>query len=196
MCQKRSSRLGAIVLISLGIYLISFGWDDWFSETMARHQLLQLPLMFLSGVAVSRVFSFRIPDIARGLSVVIFTMFSLTFWMLPRSVDMAVIYPFFNRLMHLNMLIAGFLVRGIFTGDLFEIKLLFLGMTTAMLIAVGVTLRVYDLLLCSSFDIPQQKATGYYMLLLSGLLLIFTLFSLFRVSGEKRGFDSVEIVTQ
>lgn len=188
MYQKRSSRLGAIAIIALTIYLISFGWNGWFSETMARHQLLQLPLMLLSGVAVSRVVSFRIPDIPRGLSVVIFTMFSLTFWMLPRSVDMAVIYPLFNRLMHLNMLIAGFLIHGIFTGNLFEIKLLFLGMTTAMLIAVGVTLRVYDLLLCSSFDIPQQKTTGYYMLLLGGLLLTFTLFSLFRISGKKDKF--------
>ena len=181
MHRSISYRTGAIVIIAFGIYLVSFRWSHWFAETMVRHQLLQLPLMFLSGVVVSMIISFKIHDTAYGLAILIFSLFSLTFWMLPRSVDMAVIDPFFGRLMDLNMLTAGILIRGIFAGDLFEMRLLFLGMMTAMLIAVGVTLRVYDLLLCSSFDIPQQKTTGYYMLLLSGGLLSFTLFHLFRI---------------
>jgi hypothetical protein len=36
-------------------------------------------------------------------------------------------------------------------------KILFMGMVSAMLLATGIALKAFDILLCSSFNIDQQK---------------------------------------
>lgn len=71
--------------------------------------------------------------------------------------------------MHLNMLIAGFLFVPTMRQILFEIKIIFLGMVSAMIIATGIALNSFNILLCSAFDIAQQKVTGK-ILLISGLI--------------------------
>lgn len=112
-------------------------------------------------------------------------MASLIFWMLPRSVDESVIHPAFNRIMHFNMLVAGFSTIAIFRNMIFEIKIFFLGMTAAMLLATGITLRVFDMLLCSSFNIDQQKETGFYLIGIAVGLFIGTLIFLFKKLSKK-----------
>ena len=160
--------------------------NDWLSATMLRHQIIQLPAMFGLGFIVGIYFSrFNIKDIYWGIAVLIFIMLSFAFWMLPHSIDYAVINTMFNRIMHLNMLIAGILVMPVLRNILFEIKILFLGMLSAMMLATGITLRAFNILLCSSFDIGQQKETGYYLIIIGFLLFILTFFTFFKVAGEK-----------
>lgn len=160
-----------IVLIASGIFwTISFLYNEWLSETMPRHQTIQLPAMFLLGAVLGLRFSNGIKiHWSWGLAFLIFIMCSLIFWMLPHSIDYAVIHPGFNRVMHLNMLIAGFLFVPTMRQILFEIKIIFLGMVSAMIIATGIALNSFNILLCSAFDIAQQKVTGK-ILLISGLI--------------------------
>ena len=81
--------------------------------------------------------------------------------------------------MHLNMLLAGILLVAVFRNVLFEIKILFLGMLAAMLLAVGIVLRSFNILLCSAFNINQQKETGLYLIILGFLLFVMTLYVFF-----------------
>ncbi len=162
-----------IWFILLSIYLLSWTGNDWLSETMPRHQLIQLPGMFLIGLfAGLLVPHIKLKRTANGIAILIFVMASVLFWMLPRSVDMAVINPGINRIMHLNMLVAGFFTLIALRGIRFEIKIVFLGMMAAMLLVAGFSLRTFDLLLCSSFNIQQQKETGLYLVILGAALFV------------------------
>ncbi len=175
------------ILIIAGLwYIISFPFNEWFSETMVRHQLLQLPSMLALGLITgwwfSKYFSLKVSN---GIAALIFIMASLIFWMLPHSIDLAVIDPSFNRVMHFNMIIAGFFFAPAMKNMIFEIKIIFPGMITAMLIATGITLLTYDMLLCSAFNIEQQKETGLRLIFAGAALFITTLVFFFRESVRK-----------
>lgn len=138
---------------------------------MVRHQLLQLPSMIGLGMLLGAiVFHFRLRSIPWGVAALIFCLSSLAFWMIPRSIDLAVITSSINWAMHLNMLTVGVIIVSVWRNAVLEVKVTFLGMLSAMLMAVGFSLRSSELLLCSSFTIEQQQETGLYLAALGALL--------------------------
>ncbi|MEO6843776.1 MAG: hypothetical protein ABI184_01315 [Ginsengibacter sp.] len=175
-----------VLIILLFFVLLSFPLNDWLSASMPRHQIIQLPAMFLLGVILGAIFpSLNIKETSWGIAVLIFIMASFIFWMLPHSIDYAVINSRFNRIMHLNMFVGGFFLWPVLRNILFEIKILFLGMLSAMMLATGITLRAFNILLCSSFDIGQQKETGFYLIIIGFLLFVLTFITFFRAAGKK-----------
>ena len=76
------------------------------------------------------------------------------------------------------MFAAGFLLILVLRNIIFEIKILFPGMLSAMILAIGITLKTFDILLCSSFNIMQQKETGFYLIII-GLSLFVATFIIF-----------------
>lgn len=183
---KRKKDIIVILVITILFVLMSYPLNDWFCTTMPRHQILQLPAMFGLGVVLGMYFSrFNIKDTSWGIAVLIFIMASFIFWMLPHSIDYAVINTTFNRVMHINMLISGFLLMVVLKNILFEIKILFLGMLSAMILATGITLRAFNILLCSSFNISQQKKTGLYLIIIGIFLFVLTFIIFFKRLGGK-----------
>ncbi len=181
-------RKNDIVFLSAIIGLhwaVSFPLNSWFSETMPRHQLLQLPAMLILGIVAGWQFSKRIrPGISGSISIFIVVMASLIFWMLPHSIDRSVISPAFNRLMHINIFGVGFFCIPAIRNLILELRVLFLGMIAAMFIAAGYTLTSYDTLLCSSFDIIQQQETGAKLIIIGASLFALNLFVFFRGLGR------------
>ncbi len=53
-------------------------------------------------------------------------------------------------------------------------------MLSAMVLATGIALKVFDILLCSSFDIYQQKETGLYLIIAGFVLFIITFLFFFK----------------
>lgn len=173
------------LLVGCGIlfFLLSFTFNDWLSRTMPRHQLIQLPLMFLIGLVLGIRFLWRKQiSVSWALAVLIAIMASFIFWMIPYSVDLSVINSSFNRLMHINMLLAGLLTVISLRNSILEVKIIFLGMMATMLTASGITLINFKILLCSSFNLAQQNQTGKGLLSIGILLFIFTVVKFFRES--------------
>ena len=184
---KRKKDIILVLIILLLFILLSYPMNNWLSATMPRHQIIQLPAMFGLGFILGIHFSrLNIKETSWGIAALIFIMSSLVFWMLPHSIDYAVINPTFNRIMHLNMLIGGILLMPVLRNILFEIKILFLGMLSAMMLATGITLRSFNILLCSSFNIDQQKETGLYLIIIGFLLFVLTFVTFFKAAGEKK----------
>ncbi|MBS1749597.1 MAG: hypothetical protein JST63_06820 [Bacteroidetes bacterium] len=184
--HSKKSHIVFILVISGLFWLISFPLNQWFSETMPRHQALQLPCMLgLGMISGWRYSKFNIIATSRSIAILVFVMSSLIFWMLPHSIDYAVIHPAFNRVMHINMFVAGYLLFPVLRKTLFEIKILFLGMISAMFIATGITLVTYNLLLCSAFTIDQQKETGSLLTIIGLVLFVTTLITFFRGLGKQ-----------
>lgn len=181
---KRAQHIIFVPVILALFILVSFPWNAWFSETMPRHQLLQLPAMLglavISGVYFSKLF---IKELYWGIAVLIFIMSSIIFWMLPHSIDWAVINTSFNRVMHINMFVAGFLLILVLRNNIFEIKIVFFGMLSAMILVSGITLKAFNILLCSSFNIEQQKETGFYLIIIGFVLFVSTVFVFIRGLG-------------
>ncbi len=147
---------------------------------MPRHQIVQLPIMLFAGSMISLFFTdIKVKTVSWGISALIFIMATLIFWMIPRSIDLTIVYPWFNRIMHINMIIVGFLIPTVLPYTLFEIRIAFLLMISGMLITIGASLRTFTILLCSSFTIDQQKETGLYLLIIGILLFISTLIFFF-----------------
>ncbi|HMW65575.1 MAG TPA: hypothetical protein PK695_06270 [Chitinophagaceae bacterium] len=111
-------------------------------------------------------------------------MFSFIFWMLPHSIDAAVIDIRFNRFMLLNMFAAGLLLYPVLKYIRFEVRILFLGMFAAMIIATGIALISFNILLCSAFNIEQQKETGAGMIKAGVLFFFLALFVFFKGIGK------------
>jgi len=180
MFKSKSILTISIIFLLIAFYLLSFKFNNWLSLTMPRHQLIQLPSMLLIGILLALNFKFVIKDLYWAIAVLIFSMSSFIFWMLPHSIDYAVININFNRAMHINIMLCGFLLTLVFKKLIVEIRILFLGMVVAMLLSTGITLKVFNILLCSSFTIAQQKQTGLYLIIIAIALFVFTAISLFR----------------
>lgn len=162
-----------VIVWCILFYLLSWQWDEWLSETMPRHQVIQLPAMFLLGI-LAGIFlrKIKIRNVSTVIAALIIVMATTVFWMLPRSVDMSVLNHAINRAMHVNMVIAGFLTVIALRGAMFEVRVIFLGMMAAMLLVAGFSLRAFNMLLCSSFNIWQQKETGLYFVIIGTALFV------------------------
>ena len=175
-----------IILLGLIIafWILSYTYNDWLCETMPRHQLIQLPSMILIGLILGKIFGNKIKlELQWSISILIIAAFSVVFWMIPRSIDLAVIHADFNRLMHVDMIITGFFIQSILKNTIPEVKITFLGMISSMTIATGIALTAFNLLLCSSFTMEQQKETGKLLIIIGILLYFFTLITFFRESN-------------
>jgi branched-subunit amino acid transport protein len=168
----------------IAFWILSYTYNDWLCETMPRHQLIQLPSMILIGLILGKIFGNKIKlELQWSISILIIAAFSVVFWMIPRSIDLAVIHADFNRLMHVDMIITGFFIQSILKNTIPEVKITFLGMISSMTIATGIALTAFNLLLCSSFTIEQQKETGKLLIIIGILLYFFTLITFFRESN-------------
>lgn len=189
MRQKLTNTIFILIIVVL-CWLISFAFNDWFCATMPRHQLLQLPAMLFLGFFTGWQFLKKLKlEMHWGISLLIFVMASLIFWMLPHSIDAAVIDNRFNLLMLINMFVAGLLTFPVLRNIIFEIRILFLGMVAVMIIATGIALISFNLLLCSAFNIEQQKETGAVLIKAGIAFFFFTLYVFFRGIGKHRSYE-------
>lgn len=182
-------RIGAL-LFWLAFFLLAvlIAWpaNAWFSLTMPRHQALQLPIMAgMGALAATRFKTLTIRGLSLQLSLLIGMLASLTFWMLPRSIDLAVVFPSFNRLMLANMLVVGFFCVVVFRALAWEIRILFQGMVAAMLLATGFALRAITVLLCSAYSVSQQHETGLALAAYGAAIFLTTVVSVFRGLGTR-----------
>ncbi len=184
------TKLASGIVAALGaalFYIVSFPLNTWLSATMPRHQIIQLPAMVILGVLLAMpMHRLQVKDTAWGIALLIYVMASLIFWMLPHSIDYAFVETWFNRLMHVNMVTVGLFITAVMRGIRFEVKILFIGMVASMLMATGVALRSFNILLCSSYSIDQQRETGMYVILIGVAVYILTVVTFGRMLRANR----------
>ncbi len=179
-------RVLGFVGIALFFYAFSFPLNDWFSLTMVRHQILQLPAMALLGIVAGLVYSNARPkNRSTQIAILIAAMAILLFWMLPRSIDLTIVYPWINRVMHLMVFAAGLSIAWGLVGCFFEVQIAFPLMLASMFIATGMALRGFTILLCSSFMLEEQQETGLYLIFLGLGIFVITITFLLRRLGDR-----------
>ena len=84
--------------MAAGIILLCWWFRDEFERDPVTHVLLQLPLLALAGALIAKTLLedkdwLQSPWLKGGLAPVLIAIFAIAFWMLPRSIDGALVNP-------------------------------------------------------------------------------------------------------
>jgi len=136
-------------------------------QSMFMQMVIQMPLLFIGGAwlntfSISKKISQKISfwNIF-GLTGFMLAQTILIYWMLPISIDRAVVIPLFDVAKVLTMMVAGFLVGDALQKSPAALQLFFIGYFVAMMIWLGMYFIFTDLRLCNAYSLNSQYWTGY-----------------------------------
>ncbi len=142
------------------------------ASSMAVHMLVQMPLLILAGYSLNiykQKVSYTLTiSAAQWLWIYLTTMF----WMLPISVDKALIYPAWDIFKIFSLLVTGIVLKVVFQSHRL-LALFFIGSTVMMLFFVGFNYQQSDVRLCNAYLIESQQITGTGLIILASALLLF-----------------------
>lgn len=162
-------RLAAVVAAALALAAA----EDWLQAVQWRFMLLHPAAWLALGALAARVPPR--PRAARwdssGAGAAALLGGTLAFWMLPRSVDAAVLQRGLDWLQHANLLAAGFLFARAFPRMPFLLRGALVIYAVAMLLALSFVFSSWRELLCGSFDLEQQREAARMLLIAAALVL-------------------------
>lgn len=148
-------------------------------QSMAWHMVFQMPLLVLSGWLTFNALSGS-KLLQRLVSLNHFNQFGLTgfmaaqvivsYWMLPLTIDRAVVLPLVDALKLLTLFICGLLLAAAFERAPTALQLFFIGYWVSMMAWLGIYFATTDLRLCNAYSLQSQVNTGWGLVALGGVL--------------------------
>ena len=148
-------------------------------QSMAWHMVFQMPLLVLSGWLTFNALSGS-KLLQRLASLNPFNQFGLTgfmaaqvivaYWMLPLTIDRAVVLPLVDALKLLTLFICGLLLAAAFERAPTALQLFFIGYWVSMMAWLGIYFATTDLRLCNAYSLQSQVNTGWGLVALGGVL--------------------------
>jgi hypothetical protein len=133
-------------------------------EDMFWHMNVQISLLIAVGVIC------KIPAIALsqtlsrfnvyGLNSFIISQVILAFWMLPISIDRAIIYWEYDLVKIVSLVVCGWLIQVSFKKTTVVIEIFFVGYFLAMMLWVGLYYIQSDVRLCNVYSQDSQQYAG------------------------------------
>ena len=167
MQQSFWLQAGILGLLILAIGLSVPPFRFLIEQSMFVQMVIQMPLLFIAGALLNR-FSIakKITNILGRWNVFGLTGFMLAqniliYWMLPISIDRAVIMPLVDVAKVLTMILAGFFVGDALNKSPAALQLFFIGYFVAMMIWLGMYFIYTDSRLCNAYSLNSQYWTGY-----------------------------------
>jgi len=184
----RWCRIGCWLWLGVVGLLASPLVDSYMTETQPRFVVLHVPAWLVLGyLAGHRLRTARpAPWNPLGLTGLVFFLGSLTFWMIPRSVDAAALSAWVDQLLHANLLAAGFALAWSVPVMPFVLRAAIGVYGASMIFSLGALYTHYSALLCGTFTLAEQKQTGQLLYLLSAPLVIALLASGVRALARER----------
>jgi hypothetical protein len=169
--MNRLRTRGAAVSIALVVSLLACGLSVWPARTLIEqsmfwHMVVQMPLLVLGGWLLSSVatgdrYLKGIEAWNRfGLTGFVASQIVFAYWMLPLSVDRAVVLPSADILKLLTLLACGALTRHSIQRSPAVVQLFFVGSGLSMLLTAGVVLATTDRRLCNAYSLDSQVNAG------------------------------------
>lgn len=170
----------SIVILTLFIPNIR----QWLNAEMYLKMLVQIPSLtifsFIIGLQMKNVKNKIMATLGNhGASALIFLFGAQTFWMIPRSLDLAVSSTIADMIMHLNLVTAGFLFGVGFRNASFVLKTAFSIYGLSMALSMGIIYIHFNALICAVYTIEMQHIAGKYTLYVFPFVFILFLFRLF-----------------
>ena len=139
-------------------------------SSMAFHMLIQIPLLVLAGYALKKIPNTADYSLAESLAQWLWVYLAGLFWMLPISLDKALLYPLWDLFKIISLLITGAILKVVFLSHR-VLALFFIGSTAMMLFFVGFYYQETNVRLCNAYLIESQQETGTGLIIVAVLLL-------------------------
>ena len=136
-------------------------------QSMAWHMAFQMPLLVLCGWFILRALppQRRLPgwDSVNqfGLTGFMAAQVILAYWMLPSSLDRAIVLPLVDAIKLITLVISGLLLADAFKRAPSVLQLFFMGYWVSMMAWLGVYFATTDLRLCNAYSLESQVTTGW-----------------------------------
>lgn len=135
-------------------------------QSMTWHMVVQMPMLFAGGwflMIGALDLTKRSPNGWNqfGLTSFIAAQFILTYWMLPISIDRAVVMPQVDVLKLLSLIVSGALIQTSVSRSPVVVQLFFVGYIVSMLMTSGVVLATTERRLCNAYSMESQLSAGY-----------------------------------
>lgn len=156
-------------------------------ENMFWHMDIQIPLLIAAGL-ISKIpvsnFSQNLSRFnAYGLNSFIVSQVILVFWMLPISIDRAIIYWEYDLAKIISLIVCGWLIQVSFKRTTVVIEIFFVGYFLAMMLWVSFYYIQSDIRLCNVYtQDSQQYAGGGLMAIAVALSLVWIISKLYKRS--------------
>lgn len=147
--------------------------------SMAFHMAVQIPLLMIAGYFLANQFGSVKSSLAANLSCWLWIAFASLFWMLPISLDKALLNPYWDIFKILSLLAAGFLLKPALAG-LKILALFFIGSGVMMLFFIGYFYQDSPLRLCNSYLIESQKTAGLSLMAWATVILLTAITAIFK----------------
>lgn len=146
-------------------------------QSMTWHMVVQMPILFAGGWFLMDG-GWNLTKRSQsswnqfGLTGFIAAQLLITYWMLPISIDRAVVMPQVDVFKLLSLLASGALVKTSISRSPAVLQLFFVGYIVSMLITTGVFLAATERRLCNAYSMESQLSAGYGVVAL-GIALAF-----------------------
>lgn len=143
-------------------------------QSMVWHMLVQMPLLALGGWLVAGHGWARPPLLwlerfnRFGLTGFIVATLIAGYWMIPSSIDRAVVMPGTDMAKIVTLWLCGAALRHSIERAPLLVQLFFLGYTLPMLVWLGLYYATTDLRLCNAYSLESQLAAGKTLVVLAG----------------------------
>jgi hypothetical protein len=151
-------------------------------QNMAWHMVVQMPLLMLAGWVFAQAASASRKHLNAWRAVAIWNQFGLTggltvlvllaYWMLPSSIDRALVVPAADAFKVASLWLGGALLRHSAQRAPLMVQLFFVGTALPMLVWVGLYFANTDLRLCNAYTLSSQIAAGQSLATLAALLAV------------------------
>lgn len=176
----------AIVAVAL-----SFGPQrQLIEQSMVWHMVIQMPMLVLSGWLWAREFFRLRPDSLTsqwnryGLTGFIGVQVAVSYWMLPTTIDRAIVLTEVDLFKLVTLLICGATLKQSFGRAPLTVQLFFVGVTVSMMAWLGLYFITTNLRLCNVYSLQSQVDAGYGLLALSAGIGATWLWAAFRQTAQ------------
>jgi hypothetical protein len=187
---RRFTSTAAVAVTLLAVALSVPPLRSLIEQSMVWHMVVQMPLLALGGWLLmsaaghwpqhQRLHQPR-PALTRwatqlgawnryGLTGFIAALMVFAYWMLPLTLDRAVVLPTADALKVISLLAAGALLRHSFTHSPAVLQLFFMGSAVPMAMWLGSYFASTDLRLCNAYSLQSQVNTGWSLAALAAAL--------------------------
>ncbi len=186
--------VGAAVVTTVAATALSAPGLRWLIEqSMVWHMLVQMPLLVLAGWLAHAAFEragtaaacvdWLGPINRYGLTGFMLAQWIALYWMIPSSVDRAVVLPSVDLAKLLTLWTCGLVLRDAMRRSPAPVQIFFLGYTLPMMLWLGLYLATTPLRLCNAYPLDRQIEAGRGMMVLGAGLGLLWLGALARKAG-------------
>lgn len=167
-----AARMQLAGALGLASALVAHGWLE---ASMARHMMLQLPLLVASGALLGArtrwPAAVRVID-GHGVSVLTALLFVSAYWMIPRALEQSLDAALPQVAKFVSLPLIGALLPGALRRANPIVQIFFLGNFCAMTAIAGLLYQEQPRQLCNAYLVDDQAFTGMLLVVASVALAV------------------------